>query len=172
MPISVEERLKLVEDQLEIQQVRARYCHFMDDRKWDDFVLLFTEDGLFQGLEAVRGRANLRKFFGETFPAMAEDFYHFCSNGTVTVDGDTAKGRITLQYLSVVNGQSYVSAGHYDDALVRVDGQWKFAARLLTFYFLSPLSEGWRGARFLAVLQRRRASASKRGKPEFRSPST
>ena len=96
MPISVEERLKLVEDQLEIQQLRARYCHLIDDRKWDDFVLLFTEDGLFQGLDAVRGRADLRKFFGETFPAMAEDFYHFCCNGTVTVDGDTAKGRITL----------------------------------------------------------------------------
>jgi hypothetical protein len=148
VPISVEERLKLVEDQLEIQQLRARYCHLMDDRKWDEFVLLFTEDGLFQGLEAVRGRANLREFFGVTFPAMAEDFYHFCSNGTVTVDGDNATGRITLQYLSVVGGQSYVSAGHYDDTLVRIDGQWKFAARILTFYFLSPLSAGWAGRPF------------------------
>jgi hypothetical protein len=47
-----------------------------------------------------------------------------------------------------VNGQSYVSAGHYDDTLVRVDGQWKFAVRLLTFYFLSPLSEGFAGRPF------------------------
>lgn len=148
MPNSIEKRLRQVEDQLEIQQLRARYCHLLDDRKWDEFVLLFAEDGLFQGLEAVRGRADLREFFGVTFPQMAEDFYHFCSNGTAIIDGDEAKGRITLQYLSVINGESYVSAGHYDDTFVRVDGEWKFAARILTFYFLSPLSEGWAGRPF------------------------
>jgi hypothetical protein len=148
MPLSAEERLRQVEDRLEIQDLRGRYCQLLDDRKWDDFVLLFTADGLFQGLDTVRGRANLRKFFGEQFPQMADDFYHFCSNGTIQVNGDAATGRISLQYLSVIKGASYVSAGHYDDTFARVDGRWLFASRILTFYFLSPLNEGWAGRPF------------------------
>lgn len=145
---TIEERLKLVEDQLEISQLRAHYCHLLDSRRWDEFVDLFTSDGVFEGLETVRGHDEIRAFFGERVPQLAEDFWHFCTNGTVEISGDTATGRISMEYLSVTKGISFASAGHYDDVLRRVDGRWRFASRTITFYFLSPLSEGWTGRRF------------------------
>ncbi len=145
---TIEERLKLVEDQLEIAQLRAHYCHLLDERRWDEFIALFTPDGVFEGLEAVCGHAALHAFFSERVPKLAEDFWHFCTNGTVEVDGDVATGRISMEYLSVTNGVSFVSAGHYDDVMHRVDGRWRFASRKITFYFLSPLSEGWAGRPF------------------------
>ncbi len=145
--MTLEDRIRRVEDRQEISQLRARYCHLLDDRQWDDFVALFTEDGAFAGLETVQGHAALREFFPR-FAAATPDFWHFCCNETVEIDGDTATGRVTLQYLSAADGVSYVSAGHYDDVLQRVDGRWRFRSRTITFYYLAPLSEGWAGRPF------------------------
>jgi hypothetical protein len=143
--LTIEERLRRVEDQLEIGQLRATYCHLLDERRWDAFVDLFTEDGCFEGLATVQGREQLLRFFGGTVPSLGEGFWHFCTNGTVHLDGDTATGRISMEYLSVKDGISYVSAGHYDDVMLRVDGHWKFKSRRITFYYFAPLSEGFVG---------------------------
>jgi hypothetical protein len=145
---SLEDRIQRIEDELAIGQLRARYCHLLDDRDWPAFIDLFTADGLFQGLEAVQGHAALMEFFSRRVPKLAQDFWHFCTNGTVEIDGDTARGRITLEYLSVSDGVSYVSAGHYDDVMVRQDGRWRFRSRIITFYYLAPLSRGWAGRPF------------------------
>jgi len=145
--MTLEDRIRRLEDEQAIAQLRGRYCHLLDDRLLDDFVALFTEDGQFSGLESVQGRPALREFFGR-FAATTPEYYHFCTNGTVTVEGDTATGRITLEYLSAVDGISYVSAGHYDDVMQRVDGRWLFRSRTITFYYLAPLSEGWAGRPF------------------------
>ncbi|RKK05245.1 nuclear transport factor 2 family protein [Pseudoroseomonas wenyumeiae] len=145
---SLEQRIQRIEDELAIGQLRARYCHLLDDRNWPAFIDLFTEDGVFQGLDAVRGHAALMDFFSRRVPELTEDFWHFCTNGTVEIEGDAAKGRITLEYLSVTDGVSYVSAGHYDDVMVRRDGRWRFQSRVITFYYLAPLSQGWAGRPF------------------------
>lgn len=145
--MTLEDRIRRLEDEQAISQVRAHYCHLLDERRWDEFVALFTEDGRFSGLEAVQGRPAIRAFF-ERFAATTPEYYHFCTNGTIAIDGDSATGRITLEYLSAVDGVSYVSAGHYDDVLQRVDGQWLFRSRTITFYYLAPLAEGWAGRPF------------------------
>ena len=143
--MTLEERLRRVEDELAIGQLRARYCHLLDDRDWPAFVDLFTEDGVFRGLKAVQGRDALLRFFGTDFPETTERFWHFCTNGTVEIDGDRATGRITLEYLSVVGDVSHAAAGHYDGVMQRVDGRWRFRSRAITFYYFAPLSEGWTG---------------------------
>ena len=124
---TTDERLRRIEDRLEIADLRARYCHLLDDRRWPEFVDLFTEDGVFSGLESVRGREEIRAFFTERVPKLAEAFWHFCTDGTIELDGDEARGRISLQYLSIKGGVSYVSAGHYDDTFRRVDGRLRGA---------------------------------------------
>lgn len=145
---TADDRLRRIEDSLEIADLRARYCHLLDDRRWPEFVDLFTEDGVFVGLESVHGREEIRTFFTDRVPKLAEAFWHFCTDGTVEIDGDEAHGRISLQYLSIKGGVSYVSAGHYDDTFRRVDGRWRFASRRITFYFLGPLDQGWTGREF------------------------
>lgn len=142
---TLEDRIQAVEDKSAIAELRARYCHLLDDRDWDGFVDLFTEDGEFAGLARVRGHDEIRMFFSQTVPRLADGFWHFCTNGTAEIDGDTARGRISMEYLSVKDGVSRVSAGHYDDELRRENGVWKFSRRRITFYYFAPLSEGFVG---------------------------
>lgn len=142
----LEARLRAVEDRQAIAELRAHYCHVLDARDWDALAELFTEDGEFRGLAHVTGRAAIHTFFSTTVQNLAEGFWHFCTNATVQLDGDTATGRTSMQYLSVKKGVSYVSAGHYDDDLRREDGVWRFRSRRITFYYFAPLSEGFVGA--------------------------
>lgn len=146
MSTSLEARIQRIEDELEISQLRAHYCHLLDNKEWDAFVDLFTEDGVFQGLNKVEGKQQLMQFFSVDVPKIADHFWHFCTNGTIDIDGDEATGRISMEYISITNGVSYVSAGHYDDVCVRIDGKWKFKSRKITFYFYSPFSEGFTGS--------------------------
>ncbi|MBB1492318.1 nuclear transport factor 2 family protein [Paracoccus sp. MC1854] len=139
-------RLRAVEDRQAISELRAHYCHVLDARDWDALATLFTADGEFQGLAHVTGRDAIHRFFSTTVDRLAEGFWHFCTNATVQLDGDTATGRISMQYLSVKKGVSYVSAGHYDDELRREDGLWRFRKRQITFYYHAPLSEGFVGS--------------------------
>lgn len=145
MTPDIEARLRALEDRAEIAELRASYCHVLDHRDWDALVQMFTEDGEFDGLAHARGRAEIHRFFAGFVDGMAEGFWHFCTNPTITLDGDRAQGRISMQYLSVKKGVSYVSAGHYDDLLVRDGGQWKFRKRKISFYYHAPLSEGFVG---------------------------
>jgi hypothetical protein len=141
----IETRLKALEDRAEIADLRARYCHVLDHRDWDALTEMFTEDGEFNGLAHARGRDEILEFFSGFVDGMAEGFWHFCTNATIELDGDRATGRTSMQYLSVKQGVSYVSAGHYDDRLERVEGAWKFRERKITFYYFAPLSEGFVG---------------------------
>lgn len=145
MGTTIEQRIQRIEDELAIGQLRARYCHLLDDMEWEPFVALFTDDGIFEGLNKVQGKEALMAFFSQDVPKVAQRFWHFCTNGTIAIDGDTATGRISMEYISVTDGVSYVSAGHYDDVCVRENGQWKFQSRKISFYFYSPLSEGFTG---------------------------
>ena len=143
--LTLEQRVLRMEDAFEIAQLRATYCHLLDDRRWNEFNDLFTEDATFDGLRRISGKAAIHEFFSVECPKIADQFWHFCSNGSIDVHGDTATGRISMEYFSVTSGISYVSFGHYDDVIVRTDGGWKFASRRITFYFYSPLKDGFLG---------------------------
>jgi hypothetical protein len=141
----IEARIAALEDRADIAELRARYCHVLDDRNWEALADLFTKDGEFDGLARVKGRENILSFFRDTVSGIAEDFWHFCTNPTLSLDGNRAHGRIAMQYLSVKGGVSYNSAGHYDDLFARENGVWKFARRKITFYYFAPVSEGFTG---------------------------
>ncbi|MDF3881853.1 nuclear transport factor 2 family protein [Cupriavidus basilensis] len=145
VPEGVMSRLQRLADELEITQLRGRYCDLLDSQQWGPFVELFTEDGVFEGIDRAAGREEISRFFSEDVPAMAEGFWHFCTNGTVSIEGDQATGRISMLYLSVSGGKSYVSAGHYDDEMVRTVQGWRFSSRKISFYFYSELKDGFCG---------------------------
>jgi uncharacterized protein (TIGR02246 family) len=137
-------RIRKLEDAHEIGQLRARYCQYMDDGRWDELAALFTEDGVFTGLGTARGRAELRTFFAGLQQGPLTGWWHFSVNETITVDGDTAYGETWLYQPCVVDGEAHIAAGRYRDQLRRQDdGEWLFAERLVTFFFWVPLAEGW-----------------------------
>lgn len=145
----LDRRLRRLEDAHEIGQLRARYCQCLDDGRWDELAGLFTEDGAFVGLATARGRAELRAFFAGLQDGPLTAWWHFSANETVTVDGDTAAGETWLFQPCVVDGEAQVAAGRYRDRMVRDPAAgWLFAERAVTFFFWSPLTEGWGPGKF------------------------
>lgn len=140
----VEARIRHLEDVHEIGQLRARYCQYLDDGRWDELAELFTEDGAFVGLSTARGRAQLGTFFAGLREGVLTEWWHFSANESVEVDGDSAHGQTWLLQPCVVGGEAHIAAGRYTDEIVRdADGRWRFRERKVTFFWWVPLAEGW-----------------------------
>jgi hypothetical protein len=137
-------RLRRLEDAHAIGQLRARYCQCLDDGRWDELASLFTEDGAFIGLATARGRNELRGFFAGLWKGPLTAWWHFSANETIEVDGDTATGETWLFQPCVVHREAHVAAGRYRDRLTRQpEGGWLFAERAVSFFFWTPLADGW-----------------------------
>jgi uncharacterized protein (TIGR02246 family) len=145
---TLEERITRLEDIHAIGQLRARYCQALDDGRWDDLADTFTEDGAFVGLSTARGRAEMLEFFPQLNSSTVTSWWHFSSNETVDIDGDSATGTTWLLQPCVVAGESQIAAGRYEDTIVRTDQGWRFHERRVSFFFWSSLETGWDAARF------------------------
>ncbi|MEA2229665.1 MAG: hypothetical protein QOF04_3295 [Solirubrobacteraceae bacterium] len=143
-PTHLEARIRRLEDIHEIGQLRARYCQYLDDGRWDELTELFTADGAFVGVSSAHGRAELRTFFSDLKHGPLSAWWHFSTSETVDVDGDEAQGETWLYQPCVVDGEPHVAAGRYTDDMVReADGHWRFRERQVTFFWWAPLREGW-----------------------------
>jgi hypothetical protein len=146
--LTLEERITRLEDIHEIGQLRARYCQALDDGRWEDLADTFTEDGAFVGLSTARGRAEMLEFFPQLNSSPVTSWWHFSSNETVELDGDSATGTTWLLQPCVVDGESQIAAGRYEDTMVRTAHGWRFQERRVSFFFWSSLESGWDAARF------------------------
>jgi hypothetical protein len=146
---SLEERITRLEDMHAIQQLRARYCQYLDDGRWEDLTSLFTYDGAFIGLSTARGKEAMLEFFPNLNASTVTSWWHFSSNETIELDGTNATGETWLLQPCVVEGETQIAAGRYRDSMVKTDaGTWLFSERRVSFFFWSPLSEGWDAGRF------------------------
>lgn len=145
---SLEKRIVRLEDIQEIGQLRASYCQALDDGRWDALADTFTEDGAFVGLSTARGRSEMLEFFPKLNSTTVTSWWHFSSNETVEVDGDFATGTTWLLQPCVVEGESQLAAGRYDDTMIRTSDGWRFSERKVAFFFWSSLESGWDAARF------------------------
>ncbi|MBB3053196.1 ketosteroid isomerase-like protein [Prauserella isguenensis] len=132
-----------------IRDVDARYCRALDDGDWDTLVSLFTVDGEFVGLSRARGHAELRSFFAGLAEAGLTAFWHHVTNLEITLDGpDEARARSLLWQPCVQDGVPHIAAGHYTDTLRRVDGDWRYVTKQVSFDYFVPLADGWDHGRF------------------------
>ncbi|MPZ01151.1 MAG: nuclear transport factor 2 family protein, partial [Actinophytocola sp.] len=74
---TLEARVRRLEDAHEIGQLRARYCQYLDDSRWDELAELFTQDGAFIGLSSARGREELRTFYAQMLTGPINAWWHF-----------------------------------------------------------------------------------------------
>ena len=146
--LTLEERISRLEDIHEIGQLRARYCQALDDGRWEALADTFTDDGAFVGLSTARGRAEMLEFFPQLNSSTVTSWWHFSSNETVELDGDSATGTTWLLQPCVVDGESQIAAGRYEDTMVRTPQGWRFEERRVSFFFWSSLESGWDAARF------------------------
>jgi ketosteroid isomerase-like protein len=115
----------IAEDHDAIRNLLGRYNHAIDAQQVDEWVSLFTDDGVFdRGGSVASGPDELRTVAESVKGPMR----HVIANEVIDVDGDEANVRA---YVFVFAGSPPVvrTSGTYDDQLRRVDGAWRFSRR-------------------------------------------
>lgn len=145
--LTLEQRIARLEARAEINDLVARYGLTVDDRDLDGLADLFTEDGAFRSKDGVldaRGRAAVIEQYRERFAALGP-CNHFTHDKIIAFDDDDpgrATGIVTSHAEVWRNGQAMLTALRYQDEYRRgADGKWRFADRLLSFFYYLPVTE-------------------------------
>ncbi len=130
------------EDRAAIEDLQARYLFAMDFHDPDLYVTMFTEDGVLDvGSGEIRGRKAIKDVVARMpnpkAPPAESGLWqavgrHNISNIVIKIDGNKATGRAYWFHYSNDNATRsavFVGFGHYDDELVKVNGQWLFSKR-------------------------------------------
>jgi uncharacterized protein (TIGR02246 family) len=133
------------EDRAKIEDLQARYLFALDFRDAEAYAATFTEDGVLDygagklvGREAIRNmvagmRTNAeRQGAADTSGQRPAAGRHNISNIVVTIIGDRATGTAYWFHMGNANPERRAqlnSFGHYEDELVKVDGEWLFSLR-------------------------------------------
>lgn len=130
------------DDRAKIEDLQARYLFAFDWNDAEAYANTFTEDGVLNfGWGEIKGRQAIRDFIdppGEQAPEPATPEgerprvgRHIISNIVVDIDGDRATGRAYWTHMTTdATGYGTVDFfGHYEDEMVKVNGEWLFASR-------------------------------------------
>lgn len=132
------------DDRAQIEDLQARYLFAFDWNDAEGYANTFAEDGVLNfGWGELKGRQAIREFIesgqegreqarantpeGER-PRVGR---HTISNIVVKVNGDRATGQAYWTHMtSDATGYGTVDFfGHYEDEMVKVNGEWLFASR-------------------------------------------
>lgn len=119
-----------MEDRLAIRELHDSYCDAVLRKDPEDWGALWTEDAVWSlmGTEVV-GRENIVNLWNG---AMSQfDAVSFLGiPGSLTVTGNTAKGRYQTHEILVEKGEPRIAGGRYDDEFVKIEGQWLYSKRI------------------------------------------
>jgi SnoaL-like domain len=125
---------------VEISQVKARYCRFLDTKDWTAFTNLFTEDLVLDvsdgtNLEPLRGRDGAMQYVQAALGTARTA--HQVHSPEIDLRGDEAHVIWAMQDRVEWDPPrgglaSLTGYGHYHERYVRRDGGWKIAASRLT----------------------------------------
>jgi uncharacterized protein (TIGR02246 family) len=133
---TLEQRLQKVEDTEAIRSLLIAYGRALDSRDFKAYGQLFASDGTWKGgMGSATGPQNIATMVAAGFARMSPKLYeksnHVMTSLDIRVDGDTAKA--WSRWLWVVEGEDkrprVERGGHYEDSLIRENGQWKFKSR-------------------------------------------
>lgn len=136
---SLEARLALVEDQLAIRDLTARYNFAMDNRDLASASLLFTPDASFgskDGAMRATGIDAIVKQFEGRFSVLGAT-NHFAHDHVIWFESATrARGNLSVHAEVWRKEEPQITALRYDDVYVKgADGLWRFQERLLSFFY-------------------------------------
>ena len=138
--VSIENRLRVLEDRGKIRQLLVDYGRTLDTRDFDGFARLFAKDAEYTGGgggDPVRGPEAIAGLLKDVFEAnptgVRSPNFHLFANEIIQVDGDEAIA--SSKGVFVVPGDNdqpeSVMLATYEDMLVREDGVWKFKRRIV-----------------------------------------
>jgi hypothetical protein len=129
----IERRLRTLEDIEAIRDLHGRYIYWLNDRKWDEVVDCFTDDGIANIAHHGKaiGKAQLDAYFKEKIAKMNSGKGrdgHIAIQPMIQVNGDNATGE-WLMYVFISNAETGQAQrwtkGKQDAQYVRINGQWK-----------------------------------------------
>lgn len=157
---TLEHRLALVEDQLAIRDLTARYNFAIDNRDLTAAAALFTENASFgskDGAMRATGREAVLKQFESRFSQLGPS-NHFAHDHVIWFESATvAHGQLSVHAEVWRNEQPMVTAMRYSDRYAKVDGLWRFSERLLSFFYYLNVAD-YPAA--MGQLERNRASGT------------
>lgn len=126
----------VLEEKDAIRELMARYCFHFDNGEFNQWLDLFTDDGVFDlgAMGRISGRVGLQQFL-KTIPLTngLPLMKHCVMNSIVSVTGKHATAR---SYVIVVRGGEQVTvsiAGRYEDQVVKDGNTWRFNERKVHF---------------------------------------
>ncbi len=138
---SIEARLKAIEDQQQIRDLLIEYGHDLDTRDYVAYGKLFAANGTWDGsLGLHKGPDDITAMLAHPksgrapapFDPKNVTSFHLMTNFVIHVDGDraTARSKWTFFTKGADNKPVPTLSGHYQDTLIRENGQWKFLSRV------------------------------------------
>ncbi len=120
-----------VQDQIDIQQLLARYTHCADLLPAEHMRDIFIKDGVFKiemmDIE-VTGIDSIIAFFTE-MRAASPHMRHISSNLVIEGDGESATARSYLQVINSEDGAKLEALALYSDTLTKTDSGWRLQSR-------------------------------------------
>ena len=148
--MSLEARMKRLEDIEEIKRLMNLYCYHADNRDGANWSAVFTEDGVFETdiYGTYKGRDTIEALEHRSFAI------HYNNNPIIDIDGDSAVGKWLLlmpcSFDEEGGGKRAVwAAAKYENELARVEGRWLFKKVKLISIMWSPFDKGWELDRFI-----------------------
>lgn len=144
--IDLERRIRRLEDRAEIAELVARYCVAMDDRDVASVPSLFTPDVTIRSADGVMDASGLDtvvEMFRGRFAVLGPS-NHVTHDRIVTFDDadpDRASGLVLSHAEMNRRGGAMIAAIRYHDEYRRHDGRWKFASRLMAFFYYVPADQ-------------------------------
>lgn len=133
------------EDRAKIEDLQARYLFALDFRDPEAYAETFTEDGILDyGAGEIEGRDAIaemvegmrqseeQRLTQDTSGLRPAAGRHNITNIVIDVNGDTATSTAYWFHMGNANPERAAqlnSFGHYEDELVKVDGEWLFSKR-------------------------------------------
>jgi hypothetical protein len=119
-------------DREAVQQLLLAYGRTIDERDFDGFGALFTEDGEYAGNKGPQAIGEgMRRTFASNPLGLREPNFHVFFNEKIDVDGTRATASSMSFYVAPddLGGYRIVMMAAYDDELVKQGGAWKFKRR-------------------------------------------
>ncbi|MEM5388822.1 nuclear transport factor 2 family protein [Paraburkholderia phymatum] len=160
MQRTLEERLRILEDQHEIAQLQARYVD-LNDGGWQGpthcqplaVANLFVDDGIWEGPPGcAQGREAIAELF-RSFQAIPF-IVHYVTNPLIVVDGDSAHGEWHAIVTSTTPpdrgaSQALWTLGKYVNDYSRTPAGWRYTRLRFAAAAITPFELGWAKQQFL-----------------------
>jgi ketosteroid isomerase-like protein len=133
MTETVEQRLRRLEDIIEIHQLFIDYGRALDDGDLDRYVSLFSINGVLDlgPIGSAQGRDNIRQIMAQALEGLVGASYHLITSPQISITGDRADATVMWTVIHRDDhGQPLVTMiGKHHDQLIRENDQWRIASR-------------------------------------------